>query len=262
MNIDVSKLNVLQLFVHKIHSKLSEKQFLIFASILVGISAGIAAVVLKVFVHFIRQYVLEDYLLLFNFKYLYLLLPLLGIGITILIVKRFFKGTIGGGNVNILHSIAKKGSFLPFHQMYSHIITSGITVGFGGSAGLESPIVTTGAAIGSNFSRINRLNFKDRTLLLAAVWRGGIVGAFNAPIAGILFALEVILIDISISAFIPLLIAAASGALISKIILQEHILLYFRLQQPFNYYNVPLYIVLGVMAGFLSLYYVNIFSKV
>lgn len=262
MNINVNKLNILQLAVHKIHSKLSEKQFLIVASILVGVSAGIAAVILKAFVHLIRQYVLEDYLLLFNFKYLYLLFPLVGIGITILIVKRFFKGDIGGGNVNILHSIAKKGSFLPFHQMYSHIITSGITVGFGGSAGLESPIVSTGAAIGSNFSRINKLNYKERTLLLAAGAAGGIAGAFNSPIAGILFALEVILVDISISAFIPLLIAAASGALVSKIILQEHILLYFRLQQPFNYYNVPFYILLGLMAGFISLYYVNIFRKI
>jgi CIC family chloride channel protein len=262
MNINIKKLNVFQLAIHKIHSKLNEKQFLIFSSIVVGISAGIAAVILKFFVHIIRQYVLEDYLLHFNFKYLYLLFPLLGIGITIFIIKRFFKGNIGGGNVNILHSIAKKGSFLPFHQMYSHIITSGITVGFGGSAGLESPIVSTGAAIGSNFSRINKLNYKERTLLLAAGAAGGIAGAFNSPIAGILFALEVILVDISISAFIPLLIAAASGALISKIILQEHILLYFRLQQPFNYYNVPLYIILGLMAGFVSLYYVNVFRKV
>ena len=260
MNINIKKLNIIQFVVFKIHSKLNEKQFLIFASILVGVSAGVAAVILKVFVHLIRQYVLEDYLL-FNFKYIYLLFPLLGIGITILIVNRFFKGNIGGGNVNILHSIAKKGSFLPFHQMYSHIITSGITVGFGGSAGLESPIVSTGAAIGSNFSRVNKLNYKDRTLLLAAGAAGGIAGAFNSPIAGILFALEVILVDISISAFIPLLIAAASGALVSKIILQEHILLNFRLQQPFNYYNVPLYVVLGIMAGFVSLYYVNVFSK-
>ncbi len=262
MNIDIKKLNILQLAVHKIHSKLNEKQFLIFASILVGISAGIAAVILKVFVHFIRQFVLEGYLLHFNFKYLYLLLPLVGIGITIVIIKRFFKGDIEGGNINILHSIAKKGSFLPFHQMYSHIITSGITVGFGGSAGLESPIVSTGAAIGSNFSRINKLNYKERTLLLAAGAAGGIAGAFNSPIAGILFALEVILVDISISAFIPLLIAAASGALVSKIILQEHILLYFRLQQPFDYHNVPFYILLGLMAGFISLYYVNIFRKI
>jgi len=262
MNIDVKKLNIFQLAIQKIHCRFTEKQFLIFASIVVGISAGIAAVVLKFFVHLVRLSIFEWYLLPFDFQYLYLLFPLVGIGITIFIVKRFFKGDIGGGNVNILHSIAKKGSLLPFHQMYSHIITSGITVGFGGSAGLESPIVSTGAAIGSNFSRINKLNYKERTLLLAAGAAGGIAGAFNSPIAGILFALEVILVDISISAFIPLLIAAASGALVSKIILQEHILLYFRLQQPFNYYNVPYYILLGLMAGFLSLYYVNIFTKV
>lgn len=259
---DINKLNLLQLLVHKIHSRFSEKQFLIFSSILVGISAGIAAVVLKLFVHFIRQQVLHDYLLKVDFKYIYLLFPLIGIGITVYIIHRFFNGNIEGGNVNILHSIAKKGSFLPFHQMYSHIITSGITVGFGGSAGLESPIVSTGSAIGSNFSRVNRLNYKERTLLLAAGAAGGIAGAFNSPIAGVLFALEVILIDISITAFIPLLIAAASGALVSNILLREHILLSFRLQQPFNYHNVPFYIVLGILAGLVSLYYVNFFEKV
>ncbi len=262
MNINIKKINILQLALQQIHSRLNEKQFLMFASTVVGISAGIAAVLLKYFVHFIRYYVLEENFLHFNFKYLYLLFPLLGIGITILIVKKFFKGDSGDGNVGILHSIAKKGSFLPFHQMYSPIITGGITVGFGGSAGLESPIVSAGAAIGSNFSRISKLNYKERTLLLAAGTAGGIAGAFNSPIAGILFALEVILIDISISAFIPLLIAATSGALISKIILKENILLHFLLQQPFDYYNVPFYILLGLMAGVVSLYYVTVFRKI
>jgi CIC family chloride channel protein len=259
---DINKLNLLQLLVHRIHSRLNEKQFLIFSSILVGITAGIAAVILKIFVHFIRQQVLHDYLLKVDFKYIYLLFPLIGIGITVYIVQRFFNGNIGGGNVNILHSIAKKGSFLPFHQVYSHLITSGITVGFGGSAGLESPIVSTGSAIGSNFSRINRLNYKERTLLLAAGAAGGIAGAFNSPIAGVLFALEVILIDISITAFIPLLIASASGALVSNILLRENILLSFHLQQPFNYLNVPFYILLGILAGLVSLYYVNFFGKI
>ena len=146
--------------------------------------------------------------------------------------------------------------------MYSHVFTSALTVGFGGSAGLESPIVSTGAAIGSNFARTYKLSYRDRTLLLAAGAAGGIAGAFNAPIAGVLFALEVILVDISISAFIPLLIAAASGALLSKIILHENNLLYFKLKQPFDYHNVPFYILLGLLAGIVSLYYVNFFSKV
>ena len=262
MQYDFKNINFITKSINWVHEKTSEKQFLIFASILVGISAGLAAVILKFFVFFIKHYLVEGYFLKLNFKYLYLILPLIGIGLTVLIIKYFFKNQINRGNTFILFAIAKKSSFLPFHQMYSHIITSGLTVGFGGSAGLESPIVSTGSAIGSNFAKTYKLNYKDRTLLLAAGAAGGIAGAFNAPIAGVLFALEVILVDISISAFIPLLIAAASGALISKIILHETDLLFFKLKQPFDYNNVPFYIILGLLAGFTSLYYVNVFDKI
>jgi CIC family chloride channel protein len=259
---NLKKINYIEKAINWIHEKTSEKQFLIFSSICVGISAGIAAVILKLFVHAIRHYLVDEFLLKYDFKYLYLILPLIGIGSTLLIVKYFFKNQLNRGNTAILFAIAKKSSFLPFHQMYSHIITSGLTVGFGGSAGLESPIVSTGSAIGSNFARTYKLSYKERTLLLAAGAAGGIAGAFNAPIAGVLFALEVILVDISISAFIPLLIAAASGALLSKIILHESNLLFFKLKQPFDYNNVPFYILLGLLAGITSLYYVNFFDKV
>lgn len=256
------KINIIEKAINWIHGKTNEKQFLIFSSILVGISAGIAAVVLKLFVHLIKDIVVEKYFLRFDYKYLYLAFPLIGVGLTILLVKYFFNNQLNKGNSFILFSIAKKSSFLPFKQMYSHVFTSALTVGFGGSAGLESPIVSTGSAIGSNFARTYKLSYKERTLLLAAGAAGGIAGAFNAPIAGVLFALEVILVDISISAFIPLLIAAASGALLSKIILHENSLLFFNLKQPFDYNNVPMYIVLGLLAGLVSLYYVNVFDKV
>lgn len=259
---NLKKVNYIVKGISWIHEKTNEKQFLIFASILVGISAGIAAVILKLFVFSIRHYLVEGFFLKYDFKYLYLVLPFIGIGVTVIVVKYFFGNQINKGNTAILLSIAKRSSFLPFNQMYSHIITSGLTVGFGGSAGLESPIVSTGSAIGSNFARTYKLTYKDRTLLLAAGAAGGIAGAFNAPIAGVLFALEVILVDISISAFIPLLIAAASGALLSKIILHESSLLFFELKQPFNYNNVPFYVILGIIAGFTSLYYVNFFDKV
>ena len=259
---EIKNINFIEKLINWIHEKTNEKQFLIFSSILVGISAGIAAVILKLFVFFIKQYLVEGYFLKFDYKYIYLALPLIGIGATIFIVKYAFKGQLNRGNTAILFSIAKKSSFLPFHQMYSHIITSGLTVGFGGSAGLESPIVSTGSAIGSNFAKTYKLSYKDRTLLLAAGAAGGIAGAFNAPIAGVLFALEVILVDMSLGAFIPLLIAAASGALLSKIILHENSLLFFNLKQPFDYHNVPFYIILGLLAGFVSLYYVNFFDKV
>ena len=256
------KINYIEQGINWIHERTNEKQFLIFASILVGVTAGIAAVVLKLFVFAIRHYLVDGFFLKYDFKYLYLILPFIGIGLTVFIVKYFFKNQLNRGNTFILFAIAKKSSFLPFHQMYSHVITSGLTVGFGGSAGLESPIVSTGSAIGSNFARTYKLSYKERTLLLAAGAAGGIAGAFNAPIAGVLFALEVILVDISISAFIPLLIAAASGALLSKIILNESSLLFFKLKQPFDYHNIPFYILLGLLAGITSLYYVNFFDKI
>lgn len=256
------KVNYIEKTINWIHKKTSEKQFLIFSSILVGISAGIAAVILKLFVHAIRHYLVDGFFLKYDFKYLYLVLPLIGIGVTILIIKYILHNQLSKGNTDILFSIAKKSSFLPFRQMYSHVITSAFTVGFGGSAGLESPIVSTGSAIGSNFARTYKLNYKDRTLLLAAGAAGGIAGAFNAPIAGVLFALEVILVDISITTFIPLLIASASGALISKIILHESNLLFFKLRQPFDYNNLFFYFLLGLLAGITSLYYVNFFDKV
>jgi CIC family chloride channel protein len=259
---DFKKINYIEKGINWIHEKTNEKQFLIFASILVGVTAGIAAVILKLFVFGIRHYLVDGFFLKYDFKYLYLILPVIGIGLTILIVKYFFKNQLNRGNTAILFAIAKRSSFLPFHQMYSHVITSGLTVGFGGSAGLESPIVSTGSAIGSNFARTYKLSYKERTLLLAAGAAGGIAGAFNAPIAGVLFALEVILVDISISAFIPLLIAAASGALLSKVILHEGSLLFFKLKQPFDSHNVPFYILLGLLAGITSLYYVNFFDKI
>ena len=146
--------------------------------------------------------------------------------------------------------------------MYSHVLTSAITVGLGGSAGLESPMVTTGSSIGANFARTYHLLYKDRVLLLASGAAAGIAAAFNSPITGVLFALEVLLADVSISAFIPLIIAAAVGALCSKMILKEGILLSFSHQQPFNYENIPFYIILGLLAGLVSVYYVRVFSKI
>jgi CIC family chloride channel protein len=135
-----------------------------------------------------------------------------------------------------------------------------LTVGFGGSTGLESPIVCTGSAIGSNFGRAYTFNYKERTILLACGAAAGIAAAFNAPIAGVLFAIEAVLTDLSIAAFIPLIIAAACGALLSKIVLHEGAILSFKLQQAFDYHNVPYYVVLGLLTGLLSFYHSKSFT--
>jgi len=146
--------------------------------------------------------------------------------------------------------------------MYAQIITSSLTVGLGGSAGLESPIVITGAAFGSNYAQRFKLSYKDRTLLIGCGVAAGIAAAFNAPIAGVLFAIEVLLVDVSISAFTPIMIAAATGALVSVIALDETVLLSFKQQQEFDYHNIPYYILLGICTGFISVYYSINFQRI
>lgn len=242
-----------------IQQKLNPKQFVIFSAILIGLTAGLASVLLKLVVHFISVNITS---LSHNNQFLIAAFPLVGIALCAAYVHYVNGNKLGKGIANILHAIAKKSSFLPKDQTYSHIITSALTIGFGGSSGVESPIVTTGAAIGSNFAKAYKLSYKERTLLLASGVAAGIAGAFNTPIAGVLFALEVLLVEANISAFIPILIAAASGALCSKVILQEDVLLQFKLQEPFNYFNVPFYMLLGLIAGIASYYYSSLFIRI
>jgi len=256
----VNQILRLKYLILSFQSKLSNKQFILLSSILVGLSVGLAVVVLKAFVHFI--FVVATFEKALSFKYLYLMLPCIGIFLTVFVVKKILKGKLEKGLSHIHFSIAKKSSNIPKEQMYAQIITSSLTVGLGGSAGLEAPIVLTGAAFGSNYSKTYNLNYKERTLLLACGIAAGISAAFNAPIAGVLFALEVLLIDVSISAFTPLIISAATGALVSKIISNENTLLSFKLQETFDYYNVPFYVLLGVLAGLVSVYHSRVFIKI
>lgn len=239
--------------------KLSARQFLIVSSILVGLTSGLAAVAVKYLVHSIGQ-LINFYSTTYEDFFLFALFPTVGILLTVFYVRYFLKGKLPKGNPEIVYAIAKKSSKIPPEQTYSHVITSALTVGFGGSMGLESPMVSTGSAIGSHYGTTYRLGYKERTILLACGASAGIAAAFNSPIAGVLFAIEVLLADVSSAAFIPLIISAASGALLSRIILEEGITLSFSLQQPFNYHNVPWYVLLGLVAGLVSVYYTYTFS--
>lgn len=254
-------LKLYETLINWLSHKLTPRQILVVSSILVGITAGLAAVLLKLAVHYIHLALTHDYNIPYQYI-LYLIFPSIGILLTVWFVQKHLNGKLGRGTANILHAIARKSSFLPKDQMYSHVITSALTVGFGGSAGLESPIVVTGSAIGANYAKTHHINYKDRTLLLACGAAAGIAAAFNSPIAGVLFALEVLLFDVSITAFIPLIIAAATGALMSKVILQEHTLFAFKSIQPFDYHNVLYYILLGLLAGFVSVYYARVYLKI
>ncbi len=259
---------MLKRIVHKLEStlvwaqsKLTEKQFIFLSSVLVGISSAVAVIILKSFAHSVFSFATEINGIL-KLSFINSVLPIIGILLTLFVVKRLLGGTIEKGTSQILFAVAKKSSVIPKKQMYAQIVTSSLTVGLGGSAGLESPIVITGAAFGSNYSQRYKLSYKDRTLLIGCGVAAGIAAAFNAPIAGVLFAIEVLLVDVSISAFTPIMISAATGALISKMVLDESILLNFNQKQSFNYHFTPYYIALGIFTGFIAIYYSRNFQRV
>jgi CIC family chloride channel protein len=245
--------------IRYLKEKLNPHQFLVLSGILVGITSGLAAVLLKYIVHNIEIWVQYDGVGKSEI-FLFAILPMVGITLTYIYVRYILKTPFRKGSAEISFAIAKKSSVLPRSSMYSHLFTSAMTVGFGGSTGLESPIVTTGSAIGSNFGRVHQLTYRERTILLACGAAAGIAAAFNAPIAGVLFAIEVLLADAGAAVFIPLIVAAASGALVSKVILKEGVALSFTLQQPFDYHNIGFYILLGLLAGFGSLYFAKSFT--
>jgi CIC family chloride channel protein len=242
-------------------TKLTNKQFIFLSSVLVGISAAFAVIILKSFAHKVFSIATSVNGIL-KLSFINSILPIVGILLTVFVVQKLLGGAIEKGTSQILYAVAKKASIIPKKQMYAQIVTSSLTVGLGGSAGLESPIVITGAAFGSNYAQRYKLSYKDRTLLIGCGVAAGIAAAFNAPIAGVLFAIEVLLVDVSISAFTPIMIAAATGALVSAITLDETVLLTFNQEQSFNYHNTPYYVLLGLFTGFIAVYYSRNFQRV
>ncbi len=252
-----NKFNIAEILVFWLKSHFTRSQFLVLSGILVGLTAGLAGVLLKTLVHKIHAFIEND--LHFDERiWVYALLPIIGITLTAIIARLFFQGDDEKGISIILNDIAKNNSNVKPKKMYSEMILSAITIGFGGSAGLESPIAVTGSAIGSNYSKRYRLDYKERTLLLAAGAAAGIASAFNAPIAGVMFAFELLLVGLVFTDFIPLVIAAICGSLLSKIILNEDVLFGFQARDSFNYHNILFYIGLGILTGLYARYYLVI----
>lgn len=240
---------------------ISDSNFTLIMAGIIGFIAGIAAVILKSTVHFIQAF-LERNIDLTGLNYLYLGFPLIGILLTVIVARYILREHLGHGITQILYSISKNSSILRKTQMYSRMITSALTVGFGGSVGLEAPIVVTGSAIGSNVGRLAHLDYKKRTLLIGCGAAGAISAIFNSPIAGVIFAIEVIMTEVMISKFIPILIASVCGQLVSISLLGEDILFSFKLTDPFKASDAPYYLLLGMFCGMISLYFTRMMYKV
>jgi len=187
--------------------------------------------------------------------FLYPLAPLLGILLTVMMINLFFGGKIYKSLSHIIYLILRKGSDVPKRKMFSHILTSGLTVGLGGSAGLEAPIVITGASIGSNLAKELGFNYQTRTLLLACGSAAGISAIFNSPIAGVIFAIEVLLPEFSIPSLIPLLISSASAAVVSQFLYTGQ--LFFLVTDGWDLNAIPFYIILGIFCGLISFYMIK-----
>jgi CIC family chloride channel protein len=256
-----SLLSLGQAMLWQLRKRITERQFLLIMSIVVGFLAGGAAITLKFFVFYVQDY-LTGLRIRETWSYGLVLLPLAGMLITVFLIRTFWPENFLKGIGAIVDAVQNKRGKLPFSQTYNHIFTSGITVGFGGSAGVEAPIVATGAALGSNVADFVQLRIQDRNLMLACGIAAGIASSFNAPIAGMLFAAEVFLVDISLASIVPVMLAAATGALLSKMILRESILLHFDMQEAFRSENLPYYILLGLLCGLLSIWFTISFRKV
>jgi CIC family chloride channel protein len=232
------------------------KQFVLLLSIMVGLAAGLAAVILKTSVHYIEAYV-RDQANVDAENFYYLVLPVLGILITVFFTVYIVKDDISHGVSKILRALSKGESRMKPHFMYSGLVGCSVTAGMGGSVGMEAPILATGAAMGSNIGEWFGQSHRTRMLLIGAGTAGALAAIFKAPIAGVIFAIEVLALEVSAASIIPLLISAVTGALLSTFMLGKNIEFYFSIQEPFEYRNIFYYVILGIVCGLVSVYFLR-----
>ena len=237
---------------------LSERKFVVILSVLIGIIAGMGATIIKNAVR-VTQRMISHLIDQGVHNYIYVVLPFVGIFLTVLFVKYIVRKPVRHGIPNVLHSISRRKGELSRHNLYSSIVTSALTVGFGGSVGLEGPTVATGAAYGSWISKFFRLDYRHTILLLSCASAAGMAAIFKAPIAAIVFALEVIMLDLTTFSMVPLLMATSSAVVTSYFFLGQEVLYPFDVKQSFVISELPFYVFLGIIAGLVSAYFTKVY---
>lgn len=240
---------------------ISDRQFMLLLSIVVGIAVGVAAVIIKNSVRGI------EYLLTHHFapgleQYLFFIYPAVGLLLVALIIHFILKKRVGHGIPSVLYAISRSNGKIKSHNIYSSVITSAITVGFGGSVGLEGPTVATGGAIGSNLGRLLHLNYKRILILLGCACAGAMAAIFKAPVAAVIFAMEVIMIDLTMAAVVPLLLSSVSAALVSYLLLGPSTIYKFEIVQQFSLSDIHFYLMLGILTALVSIYFTKMYMKI
>ena len=255
------KITLIQRFIRWRENNIKEKQFILILSFLVGIFTAFAALILKFFIHSIQNFLTDN----FNAteaNYLYLVYPVVGIFLSGWFVRNIVKDDISHGVTKILYAISRRQGRIKRHNVWSSTIASAITIGFGGAVGAEAPIVLTGSAIGSNLGSVFKMEHRTLMLLVGCGAAGAIAGIFKAPIAGLVFTLEVLMIDLTMSSLLPLLISAVTAATVSYIVTGTEAMFKFHLDQAFELERIPFVILLGIFCGLVSLYFTRAMNSV
>ena len=240
---------------------ISEKHFILMLSFFVGILTALAALILKYLIHLIQNFLTDNFDTT-GANYLYLVYPVIGIFLTGLFIRNIVKDDIGHGVTKILYAISRRQGRIKRHNVWSSVIASGITIGFGGSVGAEAPIVLTGSAIGSNLGSVFKMEHKTLMLLVGCGAAGAIAGIFKAPIAGLVFTLELLMIDLTMATLLPLLISSVTAATVSYIFTGTEAMFKFHQDQIFTMERIPYVILLGIFCGLVSLYFTRAMNSV
>jgi chloride channel protein, CIC family len=238
----------------------SERKFILILSFVVGIFTAIAALVLHAIINDIEALLTSSFNV-HESNWLYLVYPVIGIYITSLFIRYIVKDDISHGVTRILYAISRHQSRLKAHNCWSSIIASAITIGFGGSVGAEAPIVLTGSAIGSNLGRLFHMDHKTMMLLVGCGAAGAIAGIFKAPIAGLVFTLEVLMIDLTMASLLPLLVSCVTATGLTYIFTGTNALFTFHLDSAFVVERIPASIILGILCGLISLYFTRMMNS-
>jgi chloride channel protein, CIC family len=250
----MSRIRFFRKIFHLSLFEIDQVKLVYFLSLVVGLLSAIAAACLKYSIHYMHRLLTGD-ITSGSGNYLFLAYPLFGMLLTYLFVRYVVKDNIGHGISRILFSISRKKSHLKTHNTWTSIVASTLTIGFGGSVGAEAPIVLTGSSIGSAIGRFFKLNYRNITLLIGCGAAGAVSGIFKAPIAGIVFTLEILMLDLTISSIVPLLISSVTAATVAYFLMGDKVLFSFNVAGSFNLSNIPWYLLLGVISGLISLYF-------